>query len=333
MRVMAIGTVMVDILAVELPAIAAPGAVVYAPREVETRIGGHPVDVAIDLVRLGSDPAEVAVVAALGVGMYGRYVRSVIEDYGLTGFLQTVLDTDSGKNLVLEVVGEDRRFHIDPGANWALDPLHVAAALDRWKPDVVSIRPGYCGIDLDLATALAPVGDALVLLDVMQPHPSRPSGYLEGALRRTDVVHCNEIEALVATGAGSVHDAVSFFFEHGVALVLITRGGAGATAYTRTHVIDQPGYLVDVVDATGCGDAFCAGFVAGLATPAAVRRDAQLDPEDVARSLLSAQAVGASAATAVGCVEGVSASLVDQITAQQGEGLLGATDITYRNEP
>jgi sugar/nucleoside kinase (ribokinase family) len=325
MRVMAIGTLGVDVLAVELPAIAAAGTVVYTPREIETRVGGHPIDVAIDLVRLGAQPDDVAIAAALGRGIYADYVGSVIEDYELTTFLQTVDDRDVGRNIVLEVRGEDRRFHLDPGANWLLEPAHVSAALAEWQPDVVTVRPGYTGIDLDLETALAPAGDALVLLDVMQPHPSRPHGYLDPALRRATIVHCNGFEARVATGAATIDEAVAVFAAHGIELLLITRGEKGAAAYTRSHRITQPGFSVDVVDVTGSGDAFCAGFIHALEGSGEY-----LDPETLPRLLGAAQAAGAAAATAVGCVEGVSADLVDRLVAEQGDRVLGDTEIIER---
>lgn len=325
MRVMTIGTLGVDVLAVELPEIATPGTVVYSPREIETRVGGHPIDVAIDLVKLGAPPDDVAIVAALGKGIYADYVESVIDGYGLTTYLQTVDDRDVGRNMVLEVRGEDRRFHLDPGANWLLDPAHVAAALVEWQPDVVTVRPGYTGIDFDMETALAPAGDAMVLLDVMQPHPSRLPGYLDPALRHASVVHCNEFEARVALSAATIDEAVAGFISHGVELVLITSGEEGAAAFTRSHRITQPGFAVDVIDVTGSGDAFCAGFIHALAGSGE-----HLDPETLPRMLRAAQATGAAAATAVGCVEGVSAELVDRLVAEQGARVLSETVITER---
>jgi sugar/nucleoside kinase (ribokinase family) len=225
---------------------------------------------------------------------------------------------------VLQVTGEDRRFHIDPGANWFLNPGFVAGALAEWRPDALTLRPGYSGIDLALDDVLAAAGDILVMLDIMQPHPSRPSEYLEGALRRADVLHCNEIEARFATGAATSEEAVRSLLDRGSALVLLTAGGRGATGYTTTHRISQPGFAVDVVDVTGCGDAFCAGVLHWMADEKrAVPPD---DPDDIARLLLRAQAVGAAAATAVGCVEGVTAPLVRQLLASQGDALLAATE-------
>ena len=118
LKVLATGTIMADILAVGLEGIANPGEVIYLEREVEVRIGGHPIDVGIDLVKLGLNPQEIGVVAAVGKGLFGDYVKKIIKSHRIRAFLQEIGKTDTGKNIVLENKGEDRRFHIDPGANW-----------------------------------------------------------------------------------------------------------------------------------------------------------------------------------------------------------------------
>jgi sugar/nucleoside kinase (ribokinase family) len=46
--------------------------------------------------------------------------------------------------------------------------------------------------------------------------------------------------------------------------VAATRGAEGALVVTADQTIEVPAYAVDVVDTTGCGDAFSAGFLRGL---------------------------------------------------------------------
>lgn len=327
-RVMAVGTVMVDVLAVGLPHVAAPGHVVYAPREIESLIGGHPIDVAIDLSKLGFPARSIGLVAALGDGMYGSYVAEVIEGYAFETFLQRVPSHDTGKNLVLEVEGEDRRFHIDPGANWFLDPAHVSDALAHFAPEVLTVRPGYTGIDLHLREILSDVPDALVLLDVMQPHPSRPVDLVVPALPYVDIIHCNEKEAMAVTGAPTVEGAVKSLLDRGPQVVLLTSGAAGARAATSAHAVAQPGFQIEAVDATGCGDAFCAGVIEWLIQFASTPTRSTLEEmttDQLAELLAHAQAVGASAATAAGCVEGVSRRLVEELRTAQTPRILAAT--------
>lgn len=338
MRVLTIGTVMIDILAVNLPAIAEPGKVIYPPQGVETLIGGHPIDVAIDLVRLGISPMSVAVAAAVGVGIYGEYATHIIRDYGIQMFLEQIETCDTGNNIVLEISGEDRRFHIAPGANWFLSTKHVCKAIDTWNPDIVSIRPGYSGIDLDIAPilALSKGKGALVLLDIMQPHPDRPPRFLDSAYRFADIIHCNEKEALINTGADNIEDALAVFFKCGVKAVFVTHGSAGVRLATKRHDIWQPPFHVDAIDATGCGDAFCAGIIYILMKQqkplhmfeCAIPSPSKFD--SLSQLLLVGQAVGATAATATGCVEGVSKKKMDILLKSQGGALLQNTRIVVK---
>ena len=316
MPVLAVGTLGVDVMAVGLPAVADPGGVLYT--SVETRIGGHPIDVAIDLVELGHAPDSVAVAAAIGTGPFGSFVGEVIDRYRIPTFLQVVEDEDSGRNLVLEVEGEDRRFHLDPGANARLSAAHVSAAIDAWQPDLLTMRPGYTGIDHELAGILAPLTSTMVMLDVMEPRPDYRADYLAAALPYVDLLHCNEREALINTGASTLADAVDTFLAAGVQLVLVTAGARGAQAFTASRHVTQPGFAVTVVDVTGCGDAFCAGVIDFLHDHDGGGLD-RLGTAQLAELLIRAQAVGASAATAVGCVDGVSRLMIDSILAEQGD--------------
>ena len=263
MKVLAAGTVMADILAVELARIADPGEVIYLDREVEVRIGGHPIDVGIDLVKLGLNPQEIGVVAAVGKGLFGDYVKGIIEQYEIRAFLQEIGKTDTGKNIILENKGEDRRFHIDPGANWYLDPEFVKGKIRELSPSVICLRPGYCGIDLNLEEIFqeAKVQKSFLFLDMMQFHPERPKELLLPLFHYADAVHCNQKEAMVNTGKDDLEEAVKEILERGAKAVFLTKGGGGAELITGEFRIVQPGFRVNFVDATGAGDAFCAGVV------------------------------------------------------------------------
>jgi fructoselysine 6-kinase len=64
----------------------------------------------------------------------------------------------------------------------------------------------------------------------------------------------------------------------GAVTAVVTRGAAGATATDGVRWFEQPAIAVDVVDTTGAGDAFIAGFVsarvAGAPIPEALERGA-----------------------------------------------------------
>ncbi len=326
-KVLATGTIMADILAVELERIADPGEVIYLEREVEVRIGGHPIDVAIDLVKLGLNPQEIGLVAAVGKGLFGDYVKRIIEQYRIPAFLQEIDHTDTGKNIILENKGEDRRFHIDPGANWYLDPEFVRGKIRELSPEITCLRPGYSGLDLKLEEIFreAKACNSFLFLDMMEFHPTRPAGLLLPLFHYADAVHCNQREAMINTAKDNPEEAVKEILRRGAKAVFLTKGGAGAELITQELRIVQPGFAVDTVDATGAGDAFCAGVVYQLLGLDGFGDINGLSRDKLVEVLMMGQAAGASAATQAGCVEGVDKDKVNQLISQQKEAILNGT--------
>lgn len=53
------------------------------------------------------------------------------------------------------------------------------------------------------------------------------------------------------------------FANNGTKVLLVTKGDKGCSVYAGETEIDVPAYKTDVVDASGAGDAFNAGFIAG----------------------------------------------------------------------
>ena len=61
--------------------------------------------------------------------------------------------------------------------------------------------------------------------------------------------------------------------DRGIGCVAATRGADGAVVVSADGVEEVPAFSIDVVDTTGCGDAFSAGFLRGLSLDRS-RRDA-----------------------------------------------------------
>jgi sugar/nucleoside kinase (ribokinase family) len=86
----------------------------------------------------------------------------------------------------------------------------------------------------------------------------------------------NDEQALALTGAASVDDAARALLGRGAGCVAITCGADGALVATAEGVARVPAYAVDVVDTTGCGDAFSAGFLCGVTLGRSPREAATL---------------------------------------------------------
>ncbi len=101
-------------------------------------------------------------------------------------------------------------------------------------------------------------------VDVLAPGDADMLAWIADALPHTDFLLPNDEQVLGFTGASSLADGARALLERGVGCVAVTQGAKGALVATASGVVEVPAFPVDVVDTTGCGDAFSAGFLRGL---------------------------------------------------------------------
>jgi sugar/nucleoside kinase (ribokinase family) len=107
-------------------------------------------------------------------------------------------------------------------------------------------------------------------------------------LEFVDILMMNETEAINISKAKSTNRALEFFGQK-VPTVVIKLGSKGVIAKSRGQVLQLPAFKVKVVDATGAGESFDAGFLYG-----------QLSGLDFRQSLLAGNACGALSTQGVG---------------------------------
>lgn len=82
------------------------------------------------------------------------------------------------------------------------------------------------------------------------------------ALRYVDILKANEHEMEVLTGCADPHEAALKLADMGVKEVVLTLGDRGSLIYDGSDFHEIPAYPpVEVVDATGCGDTYMAGYL------------------------------------------------------------------------
>lgn len=102
-------------------------------------------------------------------------------------------------------------------------------------------------------------------------------------------------EASVMSGTATAEDAAGYYLDRGVTCCCFTLGGDGAFYAHRDGTrLRMPAFAVDVVDTTGCGDAFDAGFITAL--------HHRMEPQEAMRF---AQAAAALVATGLGSDAGI----------------------------
>jgi sugar/nucleoside kinase (ribokinase family) len=103
----------------------------------------------------------------------------------------------------------------------------------------------------------------LICIDTSWDREYLKSDRVKAAIAQADVFVPNLPEACVITGANHAKGALAALTD-AAPMVAIKTGGDGAIGCTRGRVYHVPALPVDVVDTTGAGDNFDAGFIYGM---------------------------------------------------------------------
>jgi sugar/nucleoside kinase (ribokinase family) len=163
----------------------------------------------------------------------------------------------NGERPALHVIGANATFGPD---DLPVDVIATATNLHLGAPEFMGgeaaasiLSAARAGGAVTSADILAPGEQAADLLDWIAP-----------AFEHLDYFLPNDEQVLGLTGAGDVESACGALVDRGIGCVAATCGADGVTIVDADGVERVPAFEVEVVDTTGCGDAFSAGFLRGL---------------------------------------------------------------------
>ena len=322
-RVMAVGTCTVDIVAYGLPRVASPGETVYLEEPIRVSPGGHAVNVSVGLSRLGYE-GEVAAVCAVGGDEMGSMIVGYLESNGVKAMVERVRGESTAMNAILVVRGEDRRFHVYPGANTRLSSRHVVKSMESFKPGIVYVSLGFSkGLDEGFGEVLE-AARSLGATIIVDPAYSRKEsveavGRIIGSV---DAAHLNLDELRLLTGVSDPVEGVKRLAGAGLPRLLAVTSSSGAIAvYESRLLVEQRGFSVDVMDPTGAGDAFMAGLILSISS----RGLEALSNNELAEALMRAQAAGALAVSMVGATTALERDAFLRLVESQGKEVIAST--------
>lgn len=258
-RCVIVGDVMMDVTArIDSPIAFASD----TPARISLQPGGAAANTAAWMAVLGH---PVSLVGAIGDDGFGQTLQAELLALGVDARLNVVPGRSTGTCVVVVDGQHERTMFPDSGANGGL-LASLARDLDLGEPDHVHLS-GYALLNPESrAAALEILGWARsngvsVSLDPASAAPIRRDPTLfTRLLPGLDVVLANADEAAALTGGAEPREAAERLATWS-SVAVVKRGGQGVIASAAGHTFSVPALPAVVVDTTGAGDAFAAGFL------------------------------------------------------------------------
>jgi sugar/nucleoside kinase (ribokinase family) len=263
---------------------------------VELQAGGCANNTATGLARLG---LRVGVAGKVGRDGFGDFISAHLDAQGVdTRGLRRDDQTNTSFTFVMIAPDGERAFFHYVGANGALGYedvdkeliaasgiLHVAGSL---------VMPGFDGEPTARVLEEAKAMGVTTCLDTVWNGSIDALATLEPSLQYLDYFLPSIDEARLMAGFDSPAEVAEFFIDRGVGTVGLKMGAEGCYVRSGAEQVSVPAFAVNVIDTSGAGDAWIAGFLAGIRKGWDMESSARLG-----------NAAGALCTTAIGTTAGL----------------------------
>jgi len=235
--------------------------------EIRMTVAGTAAGTSVDLAKLG---ANVIAMGALGDDEAGNFVQDTMNRYGIDTqhMVRKANVQTSASMLPIRPNGERPALHV-VGANgeFTLDDVNfeVLAQADVLHLGGTYVMPKFDGQPSAEVLKFAQENGVITTLDMLAIAKDDMLGIIEPCLPYIDYFMPGLDEAKLICGLDERQDVIDFFLDKGVKHTVFKMGAEGSSI--AGHNLDEirlPALNVPVVDSTGCGDAYCAGFIVGL---------------------------------------------------------------------
>ena len=259
MNVITMGAHILDVLVRPVTGIP-PGQETALVEQMRMTAAGTAAGTALTFAKLG---ASVRTAGAIGTDPAGDVLLSLLGRAGIdTSLVVRKPDVPTSMSVLpIRPNGDRPALHL-LGAN-------LAYALDDVDLDAVATADhihlgGTEMLGPDFATRIlkhAKENGTTTSVDLIAPGGMGTFDLIARAMAYTDYLLPNEDQVLGFTGAADLVDGCGRLLDAGAGLLAVTCGAEGVLVVDREGSQQVPAFTIEVVDTTGCGDAFSAGFV------------------------------------------------------------------------
>ncbi|MBR2046762.1 MAG: carbohydrate kinase family protein [Agathobacter sp.] len=237
-------------------------------KNINLSFGGDALNEAVILSQLGAD---VELISKVGNDEAGKRVLDFLKEKEVFSKIKVEDGLETGINIVLIDENGERRFLTNPDSSLRkLSEEDVMESLDE-AGDIVCMASLFVSPLLDIGAMerifkkIKSKPERIMIADMTTAKNGETIEDIANVLKYIDYIIPNEVEAERLTGEKDVYKNAELFLEHGVSCVVIKRGKNGCLIKTQNQQIEVPAFIgAKVIDTTGAGDSFVAGFIWGL---------------------------------------------------------------------
>src|SRR5579871_2525227 len=265
-RTVCLGNVLVDVLVKPVDKLPPVGGLL-ATDHVEMALGGCASNTAVALSRLG---VATFLWGKVGKDPFSSFAMDQLKEAGVeisgmkadprvsTSATVVLVDSKARRSFLHSVAANDHIYLKDLNLSKlsSFDHLHIGGYF---------LFPKLDGAPMAGIIKEAQNKGLTTSLDTSWDMKNRWMKALKPCLPHLDYFMPSEREVKMLLGHCRPRDAAKAFLKMGVRTFILKRGEKGSVLFTRNGgEIQVPAFKAKVVDTTGAGDCFCAGFIKGL---------------------------------------------------------------------
>jgi ribokinase len=220
--------------------------------------GGQSANTVVALARMGF---KTGFIGKVGCDAYGDFLLHELNGVDTSGIVR---EGKSGICLIVVDNSRERTNFVIPNCNDTLneaeiDLSYIANSTFLHLSSFVGAKPFKT--QKKIVESIPP--NVKVSFDPGELYSRKGLKELLPIVNRTYIMFLTEREILYLLGL-DYHQGSKELLNCGPSIVVCKRGSEGSIVFTKAEIIEMPAQKVQAVDATGAGDVYAAGFLAGL---------------------------------------------------------------------
>lgn len=225
--------------------------------------GGSGHNVAVGLSKLGR---KVGLIGKIGNDIFGNMIINSIKKSKIDAKYVKKTNTITGASFVVIGESKERSILINRGANDFVDVRDINENyIKKFKWFVFTSVLGKKSIKaLKKAVNIARKNKLKIVANPSISMIKNKKSEINQLIGKSDIIIMNEEEASQITRSKKINEMLLGLNKMGPSIVVITLGKRGVVAFDGKKKYRQKAYRVKVIDTTGAGDCFTAGFLHSL---------------------------------------------------------------------